>query len=65
MLILNSDFPPCGANEYQCYDKSCVDASQRCDGKTDCFDSSDEDGCGNNNFICCKNGTLYPVPIHY
>ena len=49
MLIFYSDFPPCGANEYQCYDKSCIDASQRCDGKTDCFDNSDEAGCGNNN----------------
>ena len=51
LLFYNLDFPPCSTNEYQCFDKSCVDASHRCDGKKDCFDNSDEDGCGNNIFM--------------
>ena len=45
-MIYSVDFPPCSATQFQCYDKRCIDDIQRCDGKPDCHDSSDEDGCG-------------------
>ena len=42
------DFPPCGSGEFQCSNQVCIDEKQRCDGKTDCEDNSDEIECGNN-----------------
>ena len=35
----------CGDEEFTCDDGSCVSMEERCDGKSHCFDSSDEKEC--------------------
>ena len=47
-LFVSLDFSPCGSGEFQCSNQVCIDEKQRCDGKTDCDDNSDEIDCGNN-----------------
>ncbi|XP_060518138.1 basement membrane-specific heparan sulfate proteoglycan core protein isoform X3 [Cylas formicarius] len=37
--------PTCQSDELQCRNLQCVPHSSRCDGKRDCSDNSDEDGC--------------------
>ena len=46
-LFLLTDFPDCKFGEYRCENEVCIDESKRCDGKIDCADESDEEGCGN------------------
>ena len=35
----------CNKTEYACKDGSCVPMVERCDGKTNCKDASDEENC--------------------
>ena len=56
-FFVSLDFPPCGSGEFQCSNQVCIDEKQRCDGKTDCDDNTDETKCGNySNFL-----TLMPI----
>lgn len=36
----------CQAHEFRCNTGECIDARRRCDRQRDCYDGSDEDGCG-------------------
>lgn len=38
--------PACGYNQFRCPDGTCLSVRQRCDGKADCVDMSDENNCG-------------------
>ena len=42
----------CRAGEFQCSNGDCIDERERCDGKADCRDRSDESGCRKFIFIC-------------
>ena len=35
----------CSLDQFNCKYGSCVSIDKRCDGKVDCYDSSDEDNC--------------------
>ena len=35
----------CNSTEFSCKDASCVPMVERCDGKANCKDASDEEGC--------------------
>lgn len=59
---------------YRCSDGQCIPASEKCDGKTNCSDNSDEDECesrvicGVDDFHC--NGSYhcispYVINIHF
>ena len=46
-LFILLDYPPCNASEFQCDNGQCVAWEKRCNGGSpDCYDRSDETGCG-------------------
>lgn len=46
MLIKYCCSVGCRSDEFQCNDGACIPSYLRCDRRTDCRDSSDEDNCG-------------------
>ena len=36
----------CEENEFECANGECIDGNRKCDSIVDCFDDSDENGCG-------------------
>lgn len=51
-------FAECDYNEYECENKQCISAQQRCDKKRDCLDGSDEKQCGKRLFLFYSNDVL-------
>ena len=51
----------CGANSFSCSNGKCVPQSYRCDGADDCYDQSDEAGCGthSNASLFCSTELLH------
>ena len=41
----------CSSNQWRCDDGECITMSNRCDGRVDCNDRSDEDNCKTENKI--------------
>lgn len=47
----------CGIEEFRCADGSCISATLKCDGISDCNDDSDENlqaGCHSSKLNCAK-----------
>ena len=39
----------CYSDQWECDSGQCINEDYRCDGDDDCYDGSDEDGCGTGN----------------
>ena len=52
------DFPECGATEFICDSKRCIDMNMRCDGKPDCNFGEDEHECSKFLLFHCETVKL-------
>ena len=45
-VLGSATIAPCGENQLQCTSGECVVQTARCNGRNECQDGSDENGCG-------------------
>jgi hypothetical protein len=50
-FIWTLGFPECSSSEFRCTSGQCIQKERYCDGRADCFDGSDEEGCREFRFI--------------
>ena len=53
----------CSKTEFTCIDGSCVPMDVRCDGRVNCRDKSDEEGCTTANILSSYNKEVSPAPL--
>ena len=50
-MVYPSPRPSCSATDFTCDNKQCVGESDKCNGRDDCGDNSDEQNCGSYTII--------------
>ncbi|XP_066015526.1 fibroblast growth factor receptor-like 1 isoform X2 [Pocillopora verrucosa] len=56
IIVQNIEAKICQANQFTCADKSCISLFRKCDGRNDCHDKSDENGCPTTAPLVCSKG---------
>jgi hypothetical protein len=56
-------FTGCSSSEFTCMDGSCVQMKNRCDGRVDCGDNSDEIGCTTTVILSSYSKAINPPPL--
>ena len=60
-MEINSTPASCESNEFYCNNGQCLDESNRCNGRDDCGDYSDEINCGSYYACITHNITVFPI----
>ena len=53
----------CSKTQFTCTDGSCVEMDERCNGRVDCEDKSDESGCRIANILSTYSKGITPAPL--